>query len=368
MPGTTVNRKCRRRGSTSVLLGLLLPAVLAICSFAINVAYMELSRTEFQIVMDVSSRAAGRVYAVSGDEAEAIESAERIMALNPFSNGRMTTKGVHFKFGVSTREAEDERYQFNDGNHPNAVQIRANGSVQVPMLFPTMGVPIDFRPIKTSTSTRAEIDLALVIDRSGSMAFSENETAGNYRPSAAPKTWFFGQAIPPESRWLAQVQAVEAFLDVAEESPQKELVSLVTYSGLATRDVELTSEYDRVSQALDQRSEKFWGGPTCIGDAILRGASTLSNSSTSRPWASRVIIILTDGMNTVGIDPVAAAKQAASEKITVYTVTFSAEADTKQMNEVALAGNGIHFHASSSRELTDAFRDIATRLPNLITD
>lgn len=358
-----------RAGSTSVLMALLLPVVLAISSFAINVAYMELSRTEFQIVMDVSSRAAGRVYAVSGSESEAIEAARLIMDLNPLSKGKMTTCGVDFSFGVSTRNDETERYCFvANGENPNAVQINANGTVQVPMLFPTMGVPIDFRPIKTSTSTRAEVDLALVVDRSGSMAFSESEIAGNYKPAAAPDFWCFGQPIPPNARWLAELSAIQSFLTVVNESPQTELVSLVTYSGLATRDVELTSDYGQISAALSNYSAQFWGGPTSIGDSILVATSTLANKQTARPWASRVIVVMTDGMNSSGIDPVIAAQYAASEKIIVYTVTFSAEADTVQMGDVALAGSGRHYHATTSNELTEAFKDIASRLPNLITD
>ncbi len=41
-----------------------------------------------------------------------------------------------------------------------------------------MGIPIDFRPIKSAISTQMELDVALVIDRSGSMAYSATEIAG----------------------------------------------------------------------------------------------------------------------------------------------------------------------------------------------
>lgn len=346
----------------------MLPGVLAICSYAINVAYMEHSRTEFQIVMDVASRAAGRVYAVTGDEQEAMREASRMMELNRLARAKITIDGTDFVFGVSTRDSESNRYRFSKGNDPNAVQIQANGSVRVPMLFPTMGVSIDFRPIKKSISTKAEVDLSLVIDRSGSMAFADSEVAGNYKPESAPIYWTFGQAAPPVCRWRNVGEAVDTFLQELELSPQLELVSLVSYGGIATEDVSLTSSYGSLINAMNVHSQFFWGGPTNIGDGIMHGSATLADKNTARPWASRVMIVLTDGLCTLGVDPVEAAKRAAANQVTVYTVTFSAEADLALMQRVAEAGNGKHYHARSRTELITAFKDIATRLPTLITE
>lgn len=363
-----LSKPAARRGTTSILLAIMLPAVLAICSYAINVAYMEHSRTEFQIVMDVASRAAGRVYAVTGNEQEAMGEASRMMELNRLAKAKMTVDGTDFVFGVSTRDSESNRYRFSKGSDPNAVQIQANGSVRVPMLFPTMGVAIDFRPIKKSISTKAEVDLSLVLDRSGSMAFADFEVAGNYKPESAPTYWTFGQAAPPVCRWRDVVEATNAFLQELEKSPQHELVSLVSYAGIATKDVSLTSRYDSLTNSLLLQSQNFWGGPTNIGDGIMHGSSTLADKDKARPWASRVMIVLTDGLYTLGVDPVKAAASAASNQVTVYTVTFSREADLALMQRVAEAGNGKHYHASTRSELITAFKDIATRLPTLITE
>jgi|JI7StandDraft_1071085.scaffolds.fasta_scaffold46524_2 Ca-activated chloride channel homolog len=363
-----LRRASARHGATSILMAIMLPGVLAICAYAINVAYMEQSRTEFQIVIDVASRAAGRVYAVSGDINQAIAEANRMMELNKLTKTKITTEGVNFELGVTTRDAETSRYQFSKGKRPNAIQIQANGSVQVPMLFPTMGVSIDFRPIKKSTITKAEVDLSLVIDCSGSMAFSDSEIAGNYKPESAPDYWTFGQAVPNGSRWLDAVEATKAFLQEMADSPQRELVSLVSYRGIATTDVALTDNYDSLTNSLYLHSQNFWGGPTNIGDGIMLGSSTLSNKRTARVWASRVMIVLTDGLCTLGVDPIEAARDAAENHITVYTVTFSAEADQDLMRQVADVGNGRHYHARSRNELIMAFKDISTRLPTLITD
>lgn len=100
---------------------------------------------------------------------------------------------------------------------------------------------------------------------------------------------------------------------------------------------------------------------------MLIAASMLSDKSTARPWASRAMIVLTDGIHNVGTDPVFAARVAAEKDIVIFTVTFSQESDIARMQEVAEAGNGKHIHADDGSQLADAFRDIARSLPTLIT-
>ena len=357
-----------RKGATLVLLCLLLPIVLGIAAYSINVVYMELARTELQITTDVATRAAGRTLAVTGSQQQAILAAERLMQANPFANQTMSLSGSDIVFGVSTRQAANQRYTFVPGKNPNAVHIQANGKVKVPMLFPTMGIPIDFRPIKTAICTQTELDVALVIDRSGSMAYGVNEIASNLQPpAAAPLGWNFGQAVPPMSRWLDAVAAVDSFLQLLSKSSLNEHVSLSTYSHDFRLEVPLTANFSDLGKALAMNSAVFYGGATNVGDGILTGMNSLANKKLARPWASRVMIVLTDGIHNTGTDPITAAKIAANEDIMIFTVTFSVEADVARMQQVAEAGSGRHFHATSAAELNAAFKEIANRLPTLIT-
>lgn len=356
-----------RKGATLVLLCLLLPVVLGIAAYSINVVYMELARTELQITTDVATRAAGRTLAVTGSQQQAILAAERLMQANPFANETMSLSGSDIVFGVSTRQAANQRYSFKPGKNPNAVQIQSNGKVKVPMLFPTMGVPIDFRPIKTAICTQTELDVAIVLDRSGSMAFGVNEISGNSPPAAAPPGWSFGQSVPPLSRWLDAVAAVDSFLQLLSKSSLNEHVSLSTYSNDFKLEVPLTSNFLNIGQALAQNSTSFKGGATNIGDGIITGMQSLSDKKLARPWASRVMIVLTDGIHNTGTDPLYAANLAANQDIMIFTITFSGEADIARMEDVAKAGSGSHFHATSAAQLNAAFKDIANRLPTLIT-
>lgn len=356
-----------RRGSTIVLMCLLLPVVLAIAAFVINVVYMELARTELQISTDVATRAAGRVLAVTGDQQQAIDAADRLLKANPFANETLPLSGADIVFGVSTRIADTERYQFSPGSNPNAVRVSANGSVKVPTLFPTMGVPIDFRPIKSSISTQTVVDIALVMDRSGSMAFSSNEVSGAYMPSNAPPGWIFGMPVPPKSRWLDAVDAVERFIKLMEESHIEEHLSLSTYSSDMLVNVGLSENYNDIRNGMDFYTDTFIGGTTNIGGGILSGWASLSDKKTARPWASRVMIVLTDGIHNFGVDPILAAQQAAAQNVIIYTITFSSEADQARMQEIAKIGAGRHYHAATPAQLVEAFEQIAKSLPTLIT-
>ena len=356
-----------RSASALALLVVLLPVVLAISAFAINVVYMELARTQLQINTDVATRAAGRTLAVTGDQVQAIAAAKRMMQLNTFVNQRLYVTDNNIVFGASTRTSECERYSFDVSNTPNAVRFETNGTVKVPMLFPTMGVPVDFRPIKQAISTQSELDIALVIDRSGSMAFGSGEIAGNYSPAAAPLGWQFGDPVPPLSRWNDAVSAVDSFLNYLNTTVHDERVAMITYSDQASRDRQLTTNYGLLGASLTDISRSFKGGSTNIADGITFGAAELGNKGTARPWASRVLIVLTDGIYTSGIDPKIAATAAAAEDITIYTLTFSAEADQVKMSEIAAIGRGLHFHAANGTELTEAFRAIAHSLPTLLT-
>ncbi len=362
--------QCRavRCGSALVLLIVLLPVVLAVCAYVINVVYMELARTELQISTDVATRAAGRTLAVTGSEFQARLAADRMLKLNSFVNQSLTAGDAKITFGASTRTAEAERYSFEPDSSPNAVSVSAGGKIKVPMLFPTMGVPIDFRPLKTAISTQSELDIVIVLDRSGSMAFNANEAAGNYKPIFAPWGWQFGMAVPPLARWLDAVNSVDSFVSYLDSTSHDEHLALVTYSDTASKDCGLSSNYGALQLALTNFSLKFNGGATNIADGILFGAEMLSDKKKARTWASRVLIVLTDGNWTAGSDPKIAAAVAASQNILIYTITFSDEADQASMAAIATIGKGQHFHASNGAELTTAFKNIAKSLPTLLTD
>ncbi len=199
------------------------------------------------------------------------------------------------------------------------------------------------------------------------MAYADDEVADGYIPKSAPPGWMFGDAAPPTSRWRDAVEAVNGFIEVLEKSAHDERVSLSTYSYTAGTDQKLSSDYALIKDAMQVYTDSLDEGSTSIGDGIIEGGKTLGDKGTARPWAARVMIVLSDGIYNSGVDPIVAANMAAGEKIMIFTVSFSQEADQATMLEIAQCGSGKHYYAGSSDALAQAFQDIARSLPTLIT-
>jgi hypothetical protein len=306
--------------------------------------------------------------AVTGDNEAAIAAAEELLKRNPILHHTVTLDEVDIVFGVATRHSEHERYAFvPNGKNPNSVQINGNGRLKLQPLFPTMGVKLDIRPTKTAISTQTELEISLVMDRSGSMAFSSKEISGNYNPKEAPPGWKFGDPVPANARWNDACSSLDLFLNLLAESPHAERVSLTTYNEKSKVDVSLTSDYSKINQKMLAYSQKYQGGATNVGDGIMDGLSAIANKKVARAWATRVMIVMTDGRHNTGFDPVVAARAAADEHVQIFTITFSGEADIARMSEVAAIGSGAHYHANNVEELTTAFKKISKSLPTLIT-
>jgi Ca-activated chloride channel homolog len=361
------------------MIALLLPVLLILCSFAVNLAYMELTRAELRITSDAATRAAGYTLMTTGSQTSARTAAREGGSRNRVAGKAMQLADSDIVFGQSLRSSVTQRYSFTAGaTPPNAVRVHARrdgGSLSgtVGMLMPTFGATNKFSPTQTAVSTQVEVDIALVLDRSGSMAYgdlesSETMAAAGLAPASAPPGWRFCDAAPAGARWRDLLTAVQAFLDTINSSPQQEFVSMVSYSDNSLREAQLSSNYAAIPRAMDVYTQKYCMGLTNIHAGISEGVNSLMDSRYSRPWAIKVLIVLTDGRRTAGSDPVLAATSAFNQGIVVYAVTFSKEADQSLMRQVAAKGGGAHYHAATAEELLELFRTVARRLPTLLTN
>jgi Ca-activated chloride channel homolog len=366
-------RSPRRCGATLVLITILLPVVFILAGFAINLSYMQFVQTRAQLAADAAAGSAGRVFAITGNQAAAIQAARDVAARNPIANKVLPLEAIDFEFGTSTRSSLAEPYVFTPGPNGNSVRLTTHSLASgvggdIDPLFPLFGSVIQIRPLRSSTCTQLDLDIALVIDRSGSMAYSSNEISMYPpKPLYAPTGWVFGDPVPPNARWLDAIAAVQVFIGQLNDSPQNELLSLSVYNHAVSTPQPLTSNYLSVVSNLMLISSNFGAGGTNIGDGIREGIGALSDPTRRRPWATPVIIVLTDGVHNYGTHPVSAAHEAAENKVTVFTLTFSDEAEQGLMEQVASIGGGKHYHAVTAAQLQAAFREIAGRLPTLIT-
>ena len=115
------------------------------------------------------------------------------------------------------------------------------------------------------------------------------------------------------------------------------------------------------------------GSETAIGDAIAVAVKRLS----ALPKSARVLVLLTDGVNTAGnITPDQAAHAAAAAGVRIYTIGIgatrmrvpdffgsrlvnpSADLDADMLTRIATQTGGRFFRATDSAELADAYRAI----------
>lgn len=99
-------------------------------------------------------------------------------------------------------------------------------------------------------------------------------------------------------------------------------IGLVSFSGEALTQVPLTVDYPVLLAAVDNLQPGQLEDGTAIGTAIATSANRLQNA----PGRSKVLILLTDGVNNRGaIDPRTAAQAAAALGIRVYTIGVGTE-------------------------------------------
>jgi Ca-activated chloride channel homolog len=99
-------------------------------------------------------------------------------------------------------------------------------------------------------------------------------------------------------------------------------IGVVAFSGEALTQVPLTTDYPVVLAAVDNLQPGQLEDGTAIGTAIATAANRLRNA----PGRSRVIVLLTDGVNNRGsIDPRTAAHAAAAFGVKIYAIGVGTE-------------------------------------------
>ncbi|KLU04697.1 hypothetical protein RISK_003319 [Rhodopirellula islandica] len=371
------NQSRQSEGAVIVLLVIMLPVLLIMAAYAINIAYVEAVTADSQVVTDAAVCAAGRMYVQTGDKAAALAAAQDAAARNPVAGQVVPINMGDLEFGISVRESLEEGYSFeplaDENQVGNAVRLTTLSLANAPNavfspLFPTLGTNLEIRPRRIAVSTQSTMDVALVIDRSGSMAYASDETPDPYvNPAAAPAEWTYGDPVPPNSRWLDLVASVNAFNGFLDDSPQSEKLCLTTYASSGTRNCDLTQAYSHISDQLDGISYQFEGGGTSVGYGLESGLAALTDDSHARPYAVRTMVLMSDGHHNTGRSPESMTYALKASGVTLFTITFSDDADQWRMASLANECGGEHFHASDATQLQNAFEQIAKKLPSLMT-
>jgi Flp pilus assembly protein TadG len=370
-------RRNGRRGAILVLVAVCLPLCIIMAAFAVDVAWMQLVRTELRTATDAAARAAAKELSLSQSIDAARARAKEAAQRNRVAGDPLLLADADIEIGHGAQASATSRFQFAAGATPlNAVRIngqRTRGSAAGPvdLLFAgVLGVQ-QFEPRETATSTQLDRDICLVVDRSGSMMWTLFNSSV---PSGSSEC---GPPHPSQSRWGALSIALEAFLVELDKTAQDEHVALVSYSSNTTEcgntyrisqiDSDLVDDYSIIRQTIANISSKPVKGRTAISAGLDDGLRVLTGQKI-RPFAVKTMVLMTDGIHNLGSEPVLSAQQAAQKDIVIHTITFSSQADIRRMQDVAAATGGRHFHAPTAQDLVRIFKEIASTLPVLLTE
>lgn len=205
----------------------------------------------------------------------------------------------------------------------------------------------------TQTQTTRGIDIVLAIDVSASML------ARDFEPNR-----------------------LEAIKEVAAEfisNRPNDRIGLVVYAGESYTKTPLTSDKSIVSRSLeDIEFDSFLESGTAIGMGLATAVNNLKNSTAE----SKVVILLTDGVNNAGfIDPKIASELAVEFGIKVYSIGVGTngrayspvalrsdgsfrygmvpvEIDEVLMKQIAEKTNGLYFRATDNQKLEAIYDEI----------
>jgi Ca-activated chloride channel homolog len=181
------------------------------------------------------------------------------------------------------------------------------------------------------------------------------------------------QDFQPQNRLEVAREKVKQFVAMRKS----DRIGVVAFSGEALTQVPLTTDYPVVNAAISNLQPGQLEDGTAIGTAIATAANRLKDA----PGTSRVMVLLTDGVNNRGaIDPRTAARAAGALGIRIYTIGVGTEGmapvpvgrglfglryemrpveiDDALLTEVARVTSGRYFRARDAAALDRITREI----------
>jgi len=250
-------------------------------------------------------------------------------------------------FAASSESMVKRRDSFRSMTYRFIPALRFIAILLIILSLARPGKGIDYSSVKN-----LGIDIMIALDASGSMQ---------------------GEDFQPQNRLAVAKQVIKDFID----KRKSDRLGMVVFAGEAYLQCPLTVERPMIQDIVDEIDfESVPVNGTAIGDAIALAASRMIDSKAK----SKIILLLTDGMNNKGkIDPETAAKTAADLGIRIYCVGIGKDGlvpypnphslffgkryeqnqfDETALREIAKATGGKFYRATSGGVLWDNIRDI----------
>ena len=177
------------------------------------------------------------------------------------------------------------------------------------------------------------------------------------------------------SRLEAATVAAKGFVN---DLPPQVRVGLVSYSRIAQVVASPTVDHQLILDGIDRL---ILGTGTATGEAIYTALDALAAANdtagaAATTYGGSAIVLLSDGVPTVGRPVLGAAEESAGQGVPISTIAFgtadgtvtiqgrriSVPADPDTMAAIAEMTNGKFFEAASAKELRSVYKDIGTRV------
>lgn len=393
----------QRSGAAHILIAAMLFTFIIMAAMTVDIAYMQLIRTELRTATDAAAKAGAEALVRTQNGNAAKAAAVQYASLNKVGGQPFRITQNDVTLGRVTGQSNGS-WTFTANSTPfNSVRVNAkigNGgaTAAMPMFFaPALG-QAPFATTSQATAGQQEVEVCLCIDRSGSMMFDMSGDDWAY-PSPNPllyparnypSTMYRNYCSPPQttaSRWAVMRSAVNTFLNEAGQFQYPPRTALVTWSSAMTlpyfpftnytlvdTDFNLpsvvnyswSSNRTAIESSIATRSASAIGGGTTLSAGLDQAVQVLTGTN-GRSLSKKVIILLTDGMWNAGRDPVLAAQDASAAGITVHCVSMLTSTQAT-LTQVASITGGQYYATSDSAQLQQAFRDLARSLPIVLTD
>lgn len=385
---STLNKSSSRKGAMLVLIAALMSIFLIAVVFTVDVAYMQLVRTQLRVATDASAKAAVEALARTESSLEARTVAKRLVQENQIGGKKIQIEDNDIVFG-RTIANRDGSWSFLPNSSPyQAVSVTVNLSEEsgndIPLFFGRVLGHTNFTPRHTATAANLTHEIVLCLDRSHSMCFDLSGTDYSYPPGIP--SFPTGYITPPGrkgSRWSELDRAIQRFTSILGKMKFQPDVGVVTWGSnltlgaswrphqgrsfpAVTVDVPLGKNLHLVNAKIAERYGDIMMGATNMSAGLDRSISLIQAEGT-HTLSQKTIILMSDGQWNQGRNPLLSAQEAKNQNITVHTISFLTGYDTV-LRDIALMTGGKYYEASDGKSLIAAFEELARMLPVVLIE
>ena len=267
---------------------------------------------------------------------------------------------IYFRYGRKHRN----NLSFSDGKTLDKLPVSwaVRASIVLPilyaigMLFLVIAISRPLKGLEESNVNTEAIDIVLLVDVSTSMEAIDFSTRG---------------------REMNRLEAAKEVITEFVKNRPNDLIGMVAFSALPYTVSPLTLDHSWLLKQMDRLYTGMLEDGTAIGDALASAINRLRDGQSK----SKVVILLTDGMNNAGtLSPENAAQAAEALDIKIYTIgagskglvkmpvknffggksyqTIRSEIDEPMLTEIAETTGGQYFRATDLDSLKDIYQQI----------